>query len=262
MLKHISRSFYFQFLPACLLGLLAVVLLAQGLIPPSYLIATAVGWVLVCGLGIAVGYHRIFSHRTHELPRWKENVILFLATFAAQGGSIFWVALHRGYHHAHTDTVRDLHSPVVYGRWSAFVGWYFKITERDNPISIKYAADLMRRPNHVWFHRHYLKILWGVPVMVALVDWRLSLCGFCLVSALGVLQDNLVNVFGHVRTWGSYRNFETCDSSQNNLILGLLAWGQGWHNNHHAHPANFDFGHGTSGQWWEWDPCVIFKFLL
>jgi stearoyl-CoA desaturase (delta-9 desaturase) len=260
--KNISKSFWYQFVPAMILGTITIVLLIIGVIPTSYLIVTFIMWVLVCGLGIAVGYHRIFSHKTHKLPVWKENILLFFATFAGQGASIFWAALHRGYHHPYSDQPADIHSPKVYGKWTAFIGWYFKITEKNNPVNIKYAVDLLRKPNHIWFHKNYLRILWGVPLVVAFFDWRLALTGFCLVTMLGLFQDNLVNVFGHWKGWFGYRNFETRDNSHNNPFLGYLAWGQGWHNNHHKSPGSFDFGSGVSGKWWEIDPCKIFLPFL
>ena len=81
-------------------------------------------------------------------------------------------------------------------------------------------------------------------------------------TALSLLQDNLINVFGHVKGLIGYRNFETNDMSQNNIVLGYFAWGQGWHNNHHHAPASYDFGRGVSGKWWEWDPCNIFVPFL
>lgn len=261
-LRSISQSFYFQFVPAMILGSTTIFLLCVGIIPLKYLIGTAIMWPLVCGLGVAVGYHRVFSHKTHELPRWKEIVILFFAVFAGQGGSIFWAALHRGYHHPHTDTELDIHSPVVYGKYQAFVGWYKKITEEANLINIKYAVDLLRKPHHVWFHKHYLKILWGVPAAVAIFDWRLSMTAFCLVTMIGLLQDNLVNVFGHSKSMFGYRNFETRDQSYNNPVLGYITWGQAWHNNHHHDAKSYDFGSGLSGRWWEYDASRIFLPFL
>lgn len=261
-MKNISKSFWFQFLPAMFLGLLTIILLFLNIIPLYYLFFTLIMWILVCGLGIAVGYHRVFSHKTHTIPIWKENIILFFAAFAGQGASIFWVALHRGYHHPHTDTIKDIHSPKVYGKLQAFVGWYLKITESKNIINIKYAADLLKKPNHIWFHKNYLFILWGVPALVSLFDWKLSLTSFCLVTMIGSVQDNLVNVFGHCKGIIGYRNFNTQENSQNNLILGYLAWGQGWHNNHHYDPKSFDFGKSISNKWWEYDPCNIFKPFL
>jgi fatty-acid desaturase len=262
MLRNISKSFWLQFVPAMILGSITIFLLVTNVIPLYYLIFTFVMWVLVCGLGIAVGYHRIFSHRTHQLPIWKENIILFFATFAGQGASLFWVALHRGYHHPYADSDKDIHSPLIFGKYVAFVGWYKKITESNNTVNIKYAVDLLRKPNHIWFHKNYLKILWGVPLLISIIDWKFSLAAFCLITFIGSLQDNLVNVFGHTKGKIGYRNFNTNDNSYNNIILGYLAWGQGWHNNHHYDPKSFDFGKSISNKWWELDPCLIFKKII
>lgn len=243
-------------------GSITIGLLAFGYIPLYYLFYTFIMWILCCGLGVAVGYHRVFSHRTHLLPQWKENIIMFFAVFAGQGASIMWVALHRGYHHPYSDTPRDLHSPVIYGKFNSFIGWYRNATENNELINAKYAFHLLKKPNHVWFQKHHTAILWLVPLFVALFDWKLALTGFWLVTMIGSIQDNTVNVFGHWKTNISYRNFETTDNSQNNPILGYLAWGQGWHNNHHYDPKSYDFGYGVSGKWWEFDPCIIFKKLL
>jgi fatty-acid desaturase len=114
----------------------------------------------------------------------------------------------------------------------------------------------------MWFHKNYKKILYGVPLLVALFDWRLALTGFGLVTMIGLIQDNTVNVFGHIKGWFSYRNFDTKDNSQNNPILGYLTWGQAWHNNHHHRASAYDFGSGVSGNWWEVDPSKIFLPFL
>lgn len=260
--KHLSIAFWMQTVPATFFGLLTIVLLATGVIPTYYLIATAIMWPLVCGLGIAVGYHRVFSHKTHKLPAWKENVLLFLGALAAQGGPVFWVAMHRGYHHPYADTERDLHSPVAHSKFYAFMGWIYKLNENNNTVNIKYSVDLLRKPNFVWFHHHSLKVLWITPIVIALFDWRLALTACCLTALIASMQDNIVNVYGHIKGWFGYRNFETKDNSQNNPLLGYLLWGQGWHNNHHADPKSYDFGSGVSGKWWEYDPCRLFLPLL
>lgn len=262
MFKSISKAFYFVFVPMTILAFITIYLLATGVISPYYLIGTFFMWILVSGLGIACGYHRVFSHKTHKLPVWKENVLLSFAVFAGQGSSIFWAAVHRGYHHPYSDTPRDLHSPVVYGVYHAFVGWFKEVTENNVIVNIKYAVDLLKKPNHVWFHKHYLRILWGVPLFICLFDWKLAFTCFFLVTWIGLIQDNLVNVLGHKRAFIGYRNFDTTDNSQNNIILGYMAWGQGWHNNHHQSPTSYDFGKKVSGRWWEIDPCVIFLPFL
>ncbi len=257
MFKKISKYSYFSFIPFQLLSVLAIYFLVSGVISPLYLLGSLVMWTLVSGLGIACGYHRVFSHKTHVLPIWKENVILFFAALAGQGSSITWVALHRGIHHPKADTVDDIHSPI-HGVYESFYGWTTKITEADNPISMRYSVDLMRKPNHVWFHNNCLKLQWSIPLILALIDWKFSLVGICLVTGVSLLQDNLVNVLGHRKGFIGYRNFDTKDNSQNNVLLGYLGWGQGWHNNHHYSPKSFNFGR----KWWEIDPCVIWLPFL
>ena len=262
MLKNVPKWFYFEFIPAIVLGTLAIILLVTGVIPTYYLLGTLIMWVLVSGLGIAVGYHRVFSHKTHQLPTWKENIILFFATFAAQSSSIFWVALHRGYHHPYSDTERDLHSPVVHGKLHSFIGWQKDLSDANSPVHIKYAIDLLRKKNHVWFSKYRRYILWIVPLIVAIFDWKFALTCFWLTTMISVLQDNLVNVYGHTKNFLSYRNFETKDNSQNNWLMGYLCWGQGWHNNHHYDPKSFDFGSGISHNSYEVDLCRIFLPFL
>ncbi len=262
MFKNISRAFWFSFVPMNLLGLTAIIFLFTGIIPLYYLIVTFIMWVLVGGLAIAAGYHRVFSHRTHELPRWKENIILFLAVFAGQGSSIFWVAIHRGYHHPHADTPRDLHSPKIHGIWHAFAGWFREMTENNPVVNPKYAVDLMRKSNHVWFHNYQQRILWGVSLLVLIIDWKLAFTGIFLVTAICLFQENFINLLGHLKLGSGYRNFDTKDNSHNHLLLGFLAWGQGWHNNHHHSPGSYDFGKAVSGKWWEFDTSRIFLPLL
>ena len=263
MFKKVSKALWFSFLPLIALGIIGIGLIFAGIIPAWYLFLSLIMWSLISGLGIAVGYHRVLSHRTHKLPTWKENILMFFDTFAGQGSPIFCVALHRGYHHPYSDLDdRDLHSPNIYGKFHAFIGWFIENTEENNKVSLKYAVDILRKPNVVWFHTWHYKLLWVVPLAVALIDWKLAFALFWIPGAIGTLQDNSVNLYGHYKTFYSYRNFETNDKSQNNPLLGYLGWGQGWHNNHHAFPGNYDFGSGTSGKWWEFDPCRLFLPFL
>jgi fatty-acid desaturase len=262
MFKSISKYSWFGFVPFLIGGLTTVIFLFNKTIDPVYLFATVIGWVLISGLGIAVGYHRVFAHNTHpNLPIWKENLLLFLGALGGQGSSITWATIHRGYHHRWSDTSKDLHSPRR-GLYHAFFGWTTKITENNPQINFKYAANLLRKPNHLWFHRHQLTILWATPLLISIIDWKLSLTLIVLPVSMSLLQDNLVNIFGHLKCGIGYRNWNTSDNSQNNMILGYFGWGQGWHNNHHYQPQCYDFGSGISGKWWEIDPCRIFLIFL
>lgn len=256
--KNISLYSWFSFIPFVVAVPVIVFLFAVGIIPAVYLWATMIGWILISGLGIATGYHRIFCHKTHpDLPRWKENIILFCGALGGQGSSITWTAIHRGYHHRYADTEKDLHSPI-HGFWHSFFGWTLAVTEKSQIIKLNSATDLLRKSNHIWFHNHQLKIQWLVPILLAIVNWQLALALVVLPTGISILQDNLVNYFAHRKSLIGYRYGETKDQSYNNLILGLLGWGQGWHHGHHLKPNSFNPGSAVSGYWWEIDTCVIF----
>jgi len=263
MFRNISKYVWFSFIPLVTSAMIVIALFATGHIPYVYLFATLLGWAYISGLGTAIGYHRVFSHNTHpNLSKWKENIILLAGALSGQGSSITWVAIHRGYHHRYSDKIQDLHSPMIKGKWHAFIGWTMAITESNNPINLKYSVDLLRKPNHVWFHEHCLQILWIVPILVALIDWKLALAGLILPAGLSLLQDNFVNVYGHQKAIIGYRTYDTDDNSHNNVLLGWFGWGQGWHNNHHYNMNSFNLGSGISGKWWEFDPCILFLPFL
>lgn len=242
------------FLPAHCLAVAA--LAALPFVSPQVLWMTLLGWILFSGCGIAVGYHRLFSHRAFKVSRPVEIFLLVCGAFGSQGSSIFWAALHRGYHHPHADTERDIHSPI-HGKLHAYMGWIFKI--RPDSVSMKYAIDLLRDPAHVWVHKNYVRLLW-IPVCAsALVSWEISLYFFALPMVIAVHQENLVDLLCHTRNPFGYRNHDTRDNSVNNVVLGLFAWGQGWHNNHHKRPADFNFG---GDRWYEFDPCRLIIPLI
>jgi len=248
------KYFAFIVVPIILLGLLGTTLMIISS-AYSWLILTFICWVLMSGLGIAVGFHRVYSHRTYILKPWLDNIVLMCGTLACQSSSVTWVATHIGYHHPNSDTEKDPHTPKK-GIWEAFMGWTFKV----NAVTVnhKYAVKLLRKSNHVYFHKHYFKIVWLFIIsMLLIVGWKATLFGYCIAAMISILQDNLVNVLGHLPKLG-YRNFDTRDSSSNFPLLGYFGWGQGWHNNHHQLPDRFNFG----VKWWEIDPCIIFIPLL
>lgn len=247
------KYFGFIVVPIILLGITGIALMVS-MQAYIWLLLTFVFWVLLSGLGIATGFHRIYSHRCYLPKPWLDNLLLVCGTFACQSSSITWVATHIGYHHPHADKEKDPHTPKK-GLWHSFMGWTFYVNA--STVNHKYAVKLLRKKNHVFFHKHYHKIIWLTIIAAALISWKAVLFGYCIAAMISILQDNLVNVLGHVPKLG-YRNFETDDISSNFIPLGYLGWGQGWHNNHHKYPSKFNFGI----KWWEFDPCRIFTPLL
>jgi fatty-acid desaturase len=197
------------------------------------------GWFLFGCLGAEVGLHRYFSHRSFELT-WMRYPLTWLACMAGMWSPLAWAALHRQ-HHQQSDMARDVHSPI-HGRWSAYMGWQFS---HDAAAGRARGVPWMALdPLQKWVHRNYLRIFWGTlaPLVVILPPWAaLSLLVLPILASMHM--ENATNLFCHTPGRLRYRTFETLDHSQNIHALGLLFWGQGYHNNHHANPRDYNFAH-------------------
>jgi len=215
----------------------------------AYLLA---GYVIIGGLGDAIGLHRYISHQSIEIRPYVRPVIYWLACMTGQGSPIWWAALHRGYHHAHADRERDLHSPIK-GKWNAYMGWMFAITHET--VNLKYGAGLLRDQTLIFFHKNYNTVVWTTLIVTFAINPMFCLFFFVIPAVVSLHTENIVNLVCHSNN--GYRPFETKDHSTNVWYLGLLGWGQGWHNNHHSNPKSFDFGTSVSKRWYEFDPCLL-----
>ena len=197
--------------------------------------------------GIGMSYHRLLTHRSYKTPKAIEYFLTICATLALEGGPLFWVATHRR-HHQHSDADHDPHTPRHGGLW-AHIGWilFGRIEHNNVELTAKYAPDLAKDPFHVWISKYH----W-VPLTVlglglwAVGGWNWVLWGIFLRTTVGLHTTWLVNSATHM--WGS-RRFETRDDSRNNWWVALITFGEGWHNNHHAHPTSAR--HGLA--WYELD---------
>jgi stearoyl-CoA desaturase (delta-9 desaturase) len=204
-------------------------------------------WWLSTSMGIGVCYHRLLTHRGYKSPRWLEYCLTVCATLALEGGPIFWVATHR-IHHRFSDQEGDPHSPRD-GKWWAHMGWILmgKSMHHDTTTLAHYVPDLAKDKFYVWITKyHYVPIIALGVVLLALGGIPFVLWGIFARTVIGLHATWLVNSATHV--WGS-RRFRTRDDSTNNLWIALLTWGEGWHNNHHAHPTSAR--HGL--KWYEID---------
>jgi stearoyl-CoA desaturase (delta-9 desaturase) len=164
---------------------------------------------------------------------------------------MWWVALHRGYHHRKCDSLEDQHSPIHLGKFHAFIGWIFK--HDPSSINFRYSANLAREFWIVKTHKYYEIIIWTTWIIAGLISLDLLLWMFIIPSIVGLHTEGLVNSLCHGKN--GYANYKTTDQSRNVHLLGYVSWGNGWHNNHHYNQSKYNFG-GT--KWWEFDPCVIF----
>lgn len=225
----------------------------------------AVLYVLAINVGIGMCYHRLLTHRGYQTPKWVEYLMSVFATLSLEGGPIFWVSTHR-VHHQLSDKEGDPHTPRE-GAWWAHAGWILfgeALHAQTDVLASRYSPDLGRDRFHVWLSKyHWLPItLSGLLLLgggwyfggwesgVGMVLW-----GVLLRVTLGLHATWLVNSATHL--WGS-RRFETRDDSRNNWWVALLTGGEGWHNNHHAHPVSAR--HGLT--WYEVDPNFWGIWLL
>src|SRR5215469_45691 len=209
--------------------------------------AAAVLWWISGSLGIGMGYHRLLTHRGYKTPKWIEYFLTVCGTLALEGGPIFWVATHR-IHHQYSDKEGDPHTPLD-GKWWAHMGWILmgKSLHQDTQTLSRYVPDLAKDKFHVWITKyHYVPMIVLGLALLAIGGIPYLLWGVCFRTVLGLHATWLVNSATHI--WGS-RRFQTRDDSTNSWWVALFSFGEGWHNNHHAHPVSSR--HGLT--WYEID---------
>jgi stearoyl-CoA desaturase (delta-9 desaturase) len=215
------------------------------------LAAAVVLYYFATGLGISMGYHRLHTHRSYRVPKWMEYFFAVCGTLTLEGGPIFWVATHR-LHHQFSDQPGDPHSPRDGAFWS-HVGWIlFGETNHNNTrVMSKYAPDLARDRFYVWLNNyHWIPVVILTGVLYAIGGIPLVLWGNFLRIVFGLHATWLVNSATHM--FGS-RRFPIRDDSRNTWWVALISFGEGWHNNHHAHPTSAR--HGLA--WYEFDPSWL-----
>ena len=238
--------------------LLATPLLALVLVPwyvmthemtAAPIIAMFVLW-WAAGLGITVGYHRLYSHRTYKASAWFRFVFAILGAAAWQNSIITWCAGHR-YHHRDVDTAGDPYSAKRGFLWSHIV-WVMKTGPRHDALDN--VPDLWKDPICVWQHKHYYAISTifnlGVPLLLGIVTGDIlgmmlfaGLVRVVLVHQFTFCINSIAHMFG-TQPWSD------ANTSRDNWFISFFTFGEGYHNYHHAFQA--DYRNGTL--WYNFDP--------
>ena len=265
-----------------LIGFVAAIILLWGIAFNWVYLAILAGMYLITGIGITVGYHRLFTHRSFKAPRAVEIALAAAGSMAVEGPVLQWVATHRK-HHQHSDKEGDPHSPhthgdglwgTIRGAWHSHVGWIIEARNfgsvRAGFVAVpdkmaKYVKDLeSERWCRFMSLTFPLWVLAGLMIPAVLgglltMTWTGVLLGFIWGGLVRILLLHHVtwsiNSVCHI--WGS-RPFRSHDHSRNNAIFGVLALGEGWHNNHHAFPASAR--HGL--KWWQVDISYLFILAM
>ncbi len=219
------------------------------------------GLYVLTVLGITVGFHRLFTHRSFETSRPIQIILAILGSMAVQEPLLKWVAMHRC-HHQCSDQAGDPHSPhhhgggvagLLRGLWHAHLGWVFK----PDPVNLsRYSRDL-QQDAMIRVLSALFPIWVGIGLLIPAVLGGL-IAGSWMGVLLGVLWGGLARIFlVHHVTWSvnsvchlwGRQPYPSHDESKNNALFGVLALGEGWHNNHHAFPTSAR--HGL--EWWQLD---------
>jgi fatty-acid desaturase len=222
---------------------------------PAFFAFLAFYWISL-SFGIGMGYHRLLTHRSYKVPKAIEYFLAVCGSLALEGGPISWVATHR-VHHQFSDKEGDPHTPRD-GKWWSHIVWMLTgEASNSNPEDCaRYAPDLCRDRFHVLLSKyHYVPLALSGVLLLALGGLPFLLWGMFMRVTLGYHATWMVNSLTHFQ--GS-RRFATRDDSRNHGLVALLTFGEGWHNNHHAHPTSAR--HGLA--WWELDITWISIWAL
>lgn len=252
------------------LGLIAAIVFLWGWGLTWVELTLLAGMYLVTGMGITVGFHRYFTHRSFETSRVVQFLLGVSGSMALQGPLFMWVALHRQ-HHQHSDAEGDPHSPhnhgkgivgVLRGLLYAHMGWLFY---KGHHNLSRYVKDLSR--SKLLRTVSLLFPVWVVAGLLIPTVLGWLMLGGWTGALLGLVWGGLVRIFfvQHVtwsvnsicHVWGR-QPYPSNDQSRNNFVVGVLALGEGWHNNHHAFPTSAR--HGL--RWWEIDTSYMVIWLM
>jgi stearoyl-CoA desaturase (Delta-9 desaturase) len=229
------------------------------------------GMWLITGLGLTVGYHRLFTHRAFSTSVAMSCIFVVVGSMAGRGPMISWVAMHRR-HHELSDHEGDLHSPNLHGtslfrRLSGFLHAHLTwMIEHDYPNVAHYVPDLMAERTLVAVNRHYYAwVLLGLVIPAAIGglatgSWWGVLTGLLWggIVRMFVVEQSMSAINSVMHVFGSRPFFTRDDNSRNLGVMALLVWGEGWHNNHHAFPYSAAFGL----RWFQFDPGFLLIRLL
>ena len=235
-------------------GLIAAILLLWGVGFSWVHLSLFLGMYFVTVVGITVGFHRLFTHKSFETV-WPVRFALAIAGSMAIEGSVFkWVAMHRR-HHQHSDTAHDPHSPHIHGDgvWATIrgaarshIGWFF---EPDPANLDRYIPDLNKDRLVKWISATFplwIAVSLGLPALLGglfTLSWLGALLGFIWGGLVRVLFVHHItwSINSVCHLWGG-QPYKGIDHSRNNIVFGILALGEGWHNNHHAFPTSARHG--------------------
>lgn len=216
----------------------------------------------VRGMGITIGFHRYFSHKSFKTNRFFQFILGFWGSLANEGGVLWWSSHHRN-HHQNSDNPKDLHSPIAHSFFHSHLGWMWSAScvEKNKTR----CNDLSKFPEIKFLNKYYGAIVLGQMLFFLFLGellrpygtnpLQMFVWGFCISTVANWHVTFMVNSVCHV--WGT-RPYKSGDKSRNNFLVALLAHGEGWHNNHHM----FGWSARNGLRWYQIDTSYyLLKFF-
>jgi stearoyl-CoA desaturase (delta-9 desaturase) len=208
-------------------------------------------FLVLNGIGIGSGYHRLWSHRTYDAHPLLKWFLAIMGGMALQNSIIVWSARHRVHHRDVDDNDKDPYS-IGRGFWFAHVGWMLR-EYRSGEVDFSVVPDLQKDPVAAWQHRWYWTLVWvtnlGVPL---LLGWLTGdMLGMFLLAGVArlVLSHHVtffINSLAHM--WG-HQPYTDENSARDQHFLALITYGEGYHNYHHMFQSDYRCGI----RWWHLD---------
>ena len=205
-------------------------------------------YFVIFGFGVSLTFHRSITHKGLTMNPVVELMGKFFASMGGTGSPISWVLIHMA-HHRYSDTEKDPHSAQDVLKY--LIGKYPQ-------VSAKGMRKLAQSKFNKFIHRHYYLVILTYGAVWAMLGVDYFCYGFVYPMVLTMVAGHLVNWYTHSNYNSNYRLHETRDTSQNNILIGLLTWGEGFHNTHHRYPKRANF----SMRPWEIDITFIFIKIL
>lgn len=214
------------------------------------LISYFIAFVYTC-VGLQACYHRLLAHKSYKTYKWIEYIMSMIGMMMVIGSPITWVSVHRQ-HHRYPDTDKDPHSPYMIGLTRSMLGIWKNVNIEPGCGAYDLAKSRFQR----FIHHNYMTIVLLYALTLYTINPLYGIFFFSFPSTLLFTGANVVNTLTHYR---GYRNYETSDKSFNNWIAWGISLGtEGWHNNHHKHPREWNY----RVKWWELDITSVFVRLI
>ena len=247
-MKKLNWYFYRIWLPMQILTLaLLVHTYYSGSI--NWILVT-IGWFLLGPLGTGVGLHRLLAHRSFKTSKFTEYILAYLGTISAYSPILYWVSQHQ-YHHKFSDQEKDPTSVRHRGFLYSFLYWRFLKENLTKTLMLNFCVKQILKDNFLMFlDRHFTKIIYTHIIVLYFLGTEVLLSLYLLPILIESTRINLLNSVSHVKGFPfNYRNYNDNDESYNNVLIGYLSLGFGWHNNHHHAPGKLII----QDKWWELD---------